>query len=265
MTPILGIMASQISGHLGPPTTPVAGYTVWLDAADTATITASGGAVSQWTDKSASAYTFTQATAGKKPTTGTRTQNGKNVLDMDGGDVLISSNAASTWTFLSNNTQWTAFVAFNMDTGSFQTIMNTDEDQSDYIGSALTMNDGPAYSFRQLTTRAVSGTYVVVNDTAANSLTTAFTYVTVLSDANNATAANRSDIRIKQGSAIKNNTQTNNTNNGTPNYTLEIGMPNGLGAYGLDGTLGEILIYDSTLSAGNILLNQQYLAGKWGV
>ena len=61
MTPMLGIMASAISGNLTP-TSPVAGYKVWLDAADTATITQSGGAVSQWLDKSANAYTFTQAT-----------------------------------------------------------------------------------------------------------------------------------------------------------------------------------------------------------
>ena len=60
--PILGVMASGRSGHLAP-SAPVAGYTVWLDASDTATITQSGGVVSQWTDKSVNAYAFTQATS----------------------------------------------------------------------------------------------------------------------------------------------------------------------------------------------------------
>lgn len=255
-------MASQISGHLSP-SSPVAGYKVWLDAADTATITASGGAVSQWTDKSGSAYTFTQATAGKKPTTGSATQNGKNVLSMDGGDVLISSNAASTWTFMSNNTQYTVFIAAKVNLDDLHTIMTTDEIQRDFIGFSI--NYKATFQIGHQVSRGVSGSGVVLNNSGNNTITTAFNYFTVLSDANNATAANRSDIRYLQGGAIKNNTTTNNTNNGTPDYTLEIGMPNGLGAYGLNGNLGEILIYDSTLSAGNILLNQQYLAGKWGV
>jgi hypothetical protein len=59
------------------------------DASDTATITASGGAVSAWAPKSGSlGLTAAQGTAANKPTTGTRTQNGLNVLDFDGGDFL---------------------------------------------------------------------------------------------------------------------------------------------------------------------------------
>lgn len=53
--------------------------TYWLDASDLATITSSGGAVSQWTDKIASAA-FTQATGANKPSTGASTLNGLNVL-----------------------------------------------------------------------------------------------------------------------------------------------------------------------------------------
>jgi hypothetical protein len=68
---------------------------LWLDAADTATITESSGAVSQWNDKSGNGRNFTQSTGAAQPTTGTRTQNGLNVLDFDGsadfmvgGDIL---------------------------------------------------------------------------------------------------------------------------------------------------------------------------------
>lgn len=260
----LGIYASQISGHLTA-NPPVSGYKLWLDAADTTTISQSGGAVSQWTDKSANAYTFTQAAGSNKPTTGTRSQNGKNVLDFDGFDSLISTSANSTWTFLSNNTQWTAFFAFSTDNSGFQTILNTNEDQSQYIGFDIVLNSASAYSFQQDVNNGSTGNASVNNSTATNTLTTAFTYTTVLSDANNGTAANRSDIRIKQGSAIKNNTKTTATNNGTPTYPLTIGMPTNLANYGLDGGLGEILIYTSTLSSGDVLSTQQYLAAKWGV
>lgn len=62
---------------------------LWLDASDTSTITESGGAVSQWDDKSGNDYHATQSTGANQPTTGTRTQNGLNALDFDGaGDNL---------------------------------------------------------------------------------------------------------------------------------------------------------------------------------
>jgi hypothetical protein len=53
---------------------------LWLDAADTATIVESGGAVSQWNDKSGNGRNAVQATGANQPTTGAETLNGRNVL-----------------------------------------------------------------------------------------------------------------------------------------------------------------------------------------
>lgn len=53
----------------------------WSDAADTATITHSGGAVSQWNDKSGNGYHVSQANGAYQPTTGSRTIGGLNALD----------------------------------------------------------------------------------------------------------------------------------------------------------------------------------------
>jgi hypothetical protein len=66
----------------------LSGLLIWLDADDPASITSSSGAVSQWSDRSGNARHVTQTTAGAKPTTGTTTQNGRNVLAFDGGDWL---------------------------------------------------------------------------------------------------------------------------------------------------------------------------------
>jgi hypothetical protein len=63
----------------------------WYDADDATTITESGGAVSQLDDKSGNARHLVQATPAKRPTTGIRTLNGRNVLDGDGGDALSHS------------------------------------------------------------------------------------------------------------------------------------------------------------------------------
>ena len=51
----------------------LSGLTLWYDPSDAATITESGGAVSQVDDKSGNDYHATQATGASQPTTGTRT------------------------------------------------------------------------------------------------------------------------------------------------------------------------------------------------
>jgi hypothetical protein len=61
---------------------------LWLDAADTSTITESGGLVSQWDDKSGNGRNVVQATGANQPTTGTNTQNGLNVITFDGARRL---------------------------------------------------------------------------------------------------------------------------------------------------------------------------------
>lgn len=60
--------------------------TLWLDASDATTITESGGAVSQWDDKSGNGYDLEQLTSTRQPTTGARTMNSLNVLDFDATD-----------------------------------------------------------------------------------------------------------------------------------------------------------------------------------
>lgn len=261
MSPMLGIMASGRSGNLAP-SSPVAGYTVWLDAADTSTITQSGGLVSQWTDKSASAYTFTQATSANQPTTNSDTQNGKNVLTWGTNDFLLSTAASSTWIYL-HNAQSTMFFAFKSTVNTTEAVLLTDDGNTSGSVGFLVAQENNAQLYTQIT-RGVGGSYVSSNASANGVLNTAFTYVTVISDATNATAANRQDTRIKQGSAIKNNVQTGAVDNGNPATSLRIGAYAGI-SNALNGTYGEILIYNSILSAGNILLNQQYLANKWGV
>ncbi len=261
---MLNIIAGTLSaGAPAVPSSPVAGYYVWLDAADTSTITQASGLVSQWTDKSANAFAFTQATTAYKPDTGVDTQNSKNVLSWDTNDRLLSTAAASTWKFLHYNT-FTIFLAFKQtDAGAPGALMQTNGASSSGIGT---------YIWHQATSRldhqvskGTSGDVVVSNLTAGNSLNTSFTYLTIIGDPQNATAANRSDIRIKQGSAIKNNTQTFAAANSNPTNTLSIGDYIEGGGVALNGTLGEIIIYNSILSAGDILLNQEYLAAKWGV
>lgn len=69
---------------------------LWLDAADTSTITQSGGSVSQWIDKKANGYGVSQGIGSLQPQIGVDTINGLNVLSFDGGDdTLVGQNIAA--------------------------------------------------------------------------------------------------------------------------------------------------------------------------
>lgn len=92
----------------------VSGLQLWFDADDAASITHSSGAVSNWADKSGNGRHAYQSTGGVKPTTGSTTINGKNVLAFDGGDALIIDD------FAYSVTGQTIFIVADVNTTSEQ-------------------------------------------------------------------------------------------------------------------------------------------------
>ncbi|MFM6272695.1 MAG: hypothetical protein ACKPFA_40420, partial [Dolichospermum sp.] len=63
---------------------------LWLDAADSSTITLNGSTVSQWNDKSGNGRNAIQATATNQPAYTANGLNGKPVLTFDGiNDFLV--------------------------------------------------------------------------------------------------------------------------------------------------------------------------------
>lgn len=68
----------------------ISGLALWLDAADSGTIT-TGTGVSEWRDKSATGSKWAQTTGNEQPATGTQTLNGKNVLVFDGSNDSLSA------------------------------------------------------------------------------------------------------------------------------------------------------------------------------
>lgn len=75
--------------------TDITGLELWLDAADASTITETGGAVSQWDDKSGQDNHFTQSTGSIQPVTGTDTINGRNALDFLGHHMQMPTGLYS--------------------------------------------------------------------------------------------------------------------------------------------------------------------------
>jgi len=68
---------------------------LWLDASDPSTITSSGGLVSQWNDKSGNGKHATGAGA-TRPTTGSATERGWNVLSWTDSTMTMSQPTAAT-------------------------------------------------------------------------------------------------------------------------------------------------------------------------
>lgn len=242
---------------------PAAGYKLWLDAADTSTITSSSGAVSQWTDKSANAYTFTQSTATNKPTTGANTINSKNVITFDGtNDTLVSSAAASVWKFLNYGTS-TVFIVGKKTGGDGNNRVyygtNT-AGSSSVVGMYFYINTGQTYSM--FVTNGNSGQYVV--RTSGTSATASGNGEILINTVDTSLAYyDRWKFYQNNGTAeAPNDLGYDAANNSNPTSTLYLGSVSFGYFY---GQIGEIIIYDSILSTTDREKTRNYLNAKWAI
>ena len=239
---------------------PVAGYNLWLDAADTSTISLSGSEVTQWTDKSVNAYAFTQGTSSARPLSGTRTINGLNVLDFDGSNDFLASNAAaSTWNFLHNPTGNTTFWVFLPDTSNnFTVISFTNE------GSGAQ----PGFTFQYLANSPQDLFYSITANVGVCEISTALTtgaaaLYTWKADTSNATLANRLKFYKDNGSATGTNTASGTATTNNAAITLHIGGKSGFTCF--NGAIAEIVAYPSVLSDTDREATRDYLVTKWAL
>jgi hypothetical protein len=260
MSPILGILGSQ-RVSFNPAS--IAGIKAWYDAADTATISLSGSAVTQWNDKSGNAYNLTQGTAARRPSSGINTLNGRNVVTFGGDDVMLAASAPN-WTFLSNSTGATVFMAAYYDTTAAQTmIFDTSTSTTGAVG--VTTFRGSSDKLGAFVAYGTGGQYVSL-DSNLQTLTdsTAFYWSMKLNNAN-ATAANRIKVRLNAGSEVGANTYTNTPSSSAPAQSLFLGSYDTAGSQGFQGRIAEIIMYSGILSDTDIATVNAYLAGKWGL
>lgn len=260
MTPMLGIMASQISGHLSP--IPLTNLKLWLDATVASSITSSATRVSQWNDQSAQGNNFVQATAAYKPETGVATINSKNALRFNNGAInqkMASNGAGSIWAFMSNNTGCTIFSVGKYNNTVEGWLLQTYDGSSSTPGIIHYIN-GSLYP-----TVYVGGTGATPAISAINAVsvgtTNAFSFTSV-NDPGNATASARNKIYLNSTAATQNNTNTATVNTGTPSTLTmgNVGIQNGP----FVGTIGEVIVYSGLLSGTDVSTVQAYLKTKWG-
>jgi hypothetical protein len=261
---LIGIIAS--SGGPSTPTSPVAGYRAWYDASDTSTITRSGSNVTQWNDKSANALNLVQATSAKQPLSGTRTQNGKNMIDFDGTDDALTSNAASSaWKFLTDATGSTVFLTLFVDTDSSGwTLTDVSNGSVANVASYTLYKNGNDTGYFAKGTDNPSGYNWFVSNTTQIFTDNAAQNWTIVSDPTNGTAANR--LKVYKNTTLDSsaNAQTGTSSTSNPSLPLSLG---GLANFSdsFDGGICEVIIYNSILNSTDIATNQAYLAAKWGI
>lgn len=259
--PIVGIIASS-KASFSPLSLP--NLKAWYDAADTATITG-GSAVSQWNDKSPNGYNLTQSTSTKKPSSGTRTLNSKNVIDFDGTNDVMQAATASDWTFLNNSGASTAFYVLVQDAfTTAQGYADTGGFTSATIDYEVYAQGGNTGNFSHRVGNANLGAGPVENVT--NTVVSAAAhYFYVISDPNNGTAADRS-ITFLDGVALsKNNIRTTTPSASAPDRALTIGGRTNDDGYAFNGAFAEIIFVSGIMSAANITKTTDYLKAKWGL
>jgi len=236
-----------LGGGGSAPFTPasISGLMSWYDASDTATITDAGaGAVSQWNDKSGNGYHLTQATGIQRPTTGTRTINGLNVVDFDGSNDVIARTFADTTSYLANKDAATVFCVMLYEAGNYLTAYSS--------GDPLLGLKAEGGTIGKM--RIADGSYY----TATGNIVASNVGIVALRVQRNATPTlyNNGSLRTMSGTA--------SDFPFTPVVSQQIvlgSLNSGFGYF--DGCIAEHITYDSYLSNANTNLAANYLKDKW--
>lgn len=225
----------------------LSGLMAWHDAADTASITHASGSVSQWNDKSGNGNHWTQSTMANQPFTGTRSLNGRNVIDFNatGQDFMVGASGLHSVSAANN----TLFVVNTFDaTGNNMVLI--DGKQAVFSNRIWGLSMIPAGT--QINGQSGSyGTQSPLNityDSGAH----------ILCLRRNGTTSGV--VTYRDGAA------------GTPGTGSDVALDavflgrNFSGGYDyLDGLVAEVIVYNRALTNSEMNRVGAYLSGKWGL
>ncbi|MEA3323470.1 MAG: DUF2341 domain-containing protein [Patescibacteria group bacterium] len=214
---------------------------LWLDAADTPTITQTAGAVSQWDDKSGNAHHVSQSNAGAQPSL--ITDAGNQVISFN-SDYLV--NSPGLWTNLTIYTDTYVFVAFkNLVLPENGTLFNESIFGGNYEALSPTVTDVEFQANRN-TQGTVSGTYG--GDTT--------TYHAMRFEAHDG----GSRIIARDGTTLASDTGGQSFRGRGRDFNVASsaggGRPQSI-------NLGEMLVFNGNLTAIEVSEIEDYLAQKW--
>jgi hypothetical protein len=225
---------------------------LWLDASDAATITSSGGLVSTWADKSGGGNNANQATGTKQPTTGSTTQNGKNVLAFDGTSDYMVSNCGVSANAL------TMFVVANKTAagGAGNTYSRVVSFANSGNANDYGYNSSILFAYSQGLNAGYNPSAYAYSNSATSGLQ------------NQYNQANASGLRVNGTSvSIYNNALSNTSTYGSISLSNDrVGLGNsfnGLADAYLNGWIAEVLVYNVSLTDTQVTNTLAYLKTKW--
>jgi hypothetical protein len=227
------------AGAVTPVTFPtdITGCALWLDASDLTSITKEVGTnlVSQWNDKSGNSRHAT-ASGSNRPTHGSVTQNGRELLSFDG--TATQMQIASTFMATANVT---IFAVAKYNSGTYGAII-TSKGSGDTSPSIQHLN----------------GTWQVSAVSSVATIGSASSHA-VLTGVINASAPSAFQNGLFGGSNAASGTLSSDAT------ATCIGTYRSAVANVLNGTIGEIVVFNTALSAADRARVEAYLAQRWGI
>jgi len=253
----------------------ISGLYLWLDGADSSSVTLNSGNVSQWRDLSGGSRHFSQSSSGAQPVYTSAGQNGKNCLTFDASRRLVSDSAASAWAFFSDGTSlYDAYIVYRTAAGSttIRTILATGN-SSRNVRSMFFWHDHRSGQnnnvfFEITTTGANASDHLIGNRRITGLAADVMRIARLTGDPSNATQANKMGLTVGTTAGTSIDTATGAPSAGDPTFTLTIGsLSNTSQSFGFSGVICEIIIFSrsSVLSAGERSSVSNYLTRKWGL
>jgi len=236
------IAASQVAG-LKPP---VAGYQLWLDAADPAAfVYATGNYIEQWEDKSGYDYQFTQFGSAQQPYVDAGIQNGLPVVRLQyGASSRYLTNQAGT-NFAWHQTAVTIFAVTDVNGGDIVSVLGRSGTNAPTVGTG--------------TSSTYWGIAKVGTQTSASNLTPTGSNADVVTwKSSTGFDGSVSCTIYKNGTAASAAVTLSSPGSGS---FSAIGYPS---SYGTSGYLCEMIVYYSALSDADRGAVETYLKTKWG-
>jgi hypothetical protein len=239
----VGVIAASQVAEVKPP---VAGYRLWLDAADPAVfVYSTGNYIEQWIDKSAYAYEFTQAGAADRPYVDAAIQNGLPVVRFEyggnGRNLSNSTGANLAW----HQTAVTIFAVTDVNGGSTVSVLSRNSSNSPQVGTGASST--------------YWGIAKIGTQTSSSNLTPTGSNADVVTWKSSTGFEGSTSVTIyKNGTAASGAVTLSSPSSGD---LTRIGAPN---AFGTNGYLCEMLVYYSALNDTDREAVEGYLKTKWG-
>lgn len=226
LTALLGAHAAA-GGSFSP--SDISGLKGWWDASDAGSIHATGSSVDTWDDLSATGADFTSS-GGARFSTGTRTQNGLNVLAMTTSKLMTTTLTVSQpFTILA------VWVCDDTLAGSYHALLGPN-------GSGLYAGLRIATSWINVGSELYGGSFASAGTFCQTTWIGNGSSSEVYGDGANSGTGNAGTTGL---SAFRINGDASNSNM-------------------INGAIGELIVYDSALGSTDRATVEDYLSAKWG-